>query len=426
MPSISIITSKFKPDKISLWNYALCFLFAVVICYMAYVGDGGAYLAGALFTLVIVAFAPMKIALSCICFAYPFLSVLKLPIEVISLVTSFNLIFIVRTLMFSTVKVPSSSILSIFSVAIAYQVIPMFFYNQTIGNIILFTANLLMLVCVYRGVCQNKLSVKLAMEFFTLGVLGSCWISKMVNSMNPEWMRFTGFWPDPNFLGMFCLIGIAVCLNHIINSDKMILAVAVLLGLAFYGFMTVSRTFVVVGTLMVLVYCAISLKRGGTKGWIFLAVVIGLAIAAIPYVEALLALRGFDENNLTNNRTELSGILFEAVTSHIPSLLAGIGYANDHGFWETFHVNDAMAAHNSFVDYFAYFGLVGVGTTVLLVMQKAKTVWHYIKSFANIENMPYLVMIFYMGTLSMLKYAFLFLLLAFFIAENRKATKVTI
>lgn len=421
MQVVQSITGRFADTaRMKRADSILMLLFASAICVMGLYskGMGSLYMGSMALSLLIVAAAPLGVSLGCICFAYPFLSVLKLPVDVISVVTAFNLIYIVRVMLSSRIGIPIASAMWVLAISVVYQTVPMAVFGQSAGNIILFTANLLMLIGVYRAVMACRVKISMCMECFTWGVLASCFISRIVNHSNPVWMRFTGFWTDPNFLGCFCLIGIAVCLNHIVRQRRQLIWLAVLLGLAYYGFLTVSRTFVVVGTLMTLVYCMTVLKGGGSRGWLFLAVVVALAIAAIPHVERLLEARAFDNHDITNQRTHLSALLLKAVVSNPLSILFGIGYANDTGFWHAVHFKGGiMAAHNSFVDFFADFGLAGTLFAIWSAVYRWKWVRHYAVCLFSVDNMPFLVMCFYLGTLSMLKYSFLFMFLGLFIAK---------
>ena len=160
-------------------------------------------------------------------------------------------------------------------------------------------------------------------------------------------------------------------------------------------------------------------------GSIFVIVALCVGVYyALPYAIEIFTERGFDDNDMTNGRVESTLLFFEYSLQHIDTLLFGIGYNNILNF-NSIHNISHVATHNSYADIILEFGII---TTLFLLVCLRKRIPHAKLLFNRLFTLPgivFLIIIFYMGTLSMLKYALLYLFAGIFTGYAKQTLKHT-
>ena len=255
---------------------------------------------------------PVDIFLNCLFFTIPFTAVLKLPIEIFSFVTLLQLILILRAVL-SNVNIRLLSIILIIVLAVLTHIIPVLLYDQTFANILLLALNILTFYCTFKLAKYSKIHIMAAYTSFAVGVLiaGLIAINYDILISEIQDYRFCGLWTDPNFWGMFCLIGIFISLLSGFKTPwKFIFLIPLIIALALQGFTTLSRTFLFVNTLMIPIILYRYMKR---NIWISFIIIIILFVGvyyAWPYVETVFDKRALDENDFSNGRFESTLVYF--------------------------------------------------------------------------------------------------------------------
>jgi len=402
-------------------------IYAVCICFMAINSQSITnpnYIMGILGAFIITAFLPLGAFCNCIFFTVPFTSVLKLPIETFSFITLMQLLLIIRAIGFKQ-NIYLNSYIKIVIASTLTQFFPIMVFGQTFNGIILLVFNLLTFYCVYKLVEQSELSINHAYLSFSIGVLLAGFIAIPYNiyvtDMHED--RFCGLWTDPNFWGMFCLIGIVTSLLYGFKKPLLfIFLLPIILGLAYQGFLTKSRTFIIVCSLMAIVISWSYLKKM-RRGSVLVIVMLLVGIYyALPYAIEIFSERGLDENDVTNGRAENTVMIFDFMQDHLDAILFGFGYNNTLNVMQTLSFGHG-ASHNSYADLFVEFGLI-VDVVLLIMMVKHSK---YIKALLhNLNSLPgivFCIILFYMGSLSMLKYALLFLFIGTFAGTYKSTIK---
>lgn len=382
------------------------------------------YLGCLLLALLISLLLPIGAFSNCIFLTIPFTAVLKLPIEAFSFITLIQLLLIVRCILFKERIVSLSIFCIIFIICTLTQLIPVLIYNQTFSNIILLSFNVMTFYCVYSLTQSNLLKVRDAYLSFSLGVVIAGFVSMSygVHAAEIQDYRFCGLWTDPNFWGMFCLIGIVSCLMAGFQKPLLFVILApMILALAYYGFMSLSRTFVVICSLMVVVISCSYLKRS-VWGSLLVIGILGLGIYyAFPYAIEIFTKRSIDSSDVTNGRLENALLIFDFIGERWGAMFFGFGYNNILNVIHSLSFEHG-ASHNSYMDLFADFGLIFDCLLFLWFIQKRLILKQSVSQLASLPGCVFCVILFYMGTLSMLKYALLFLFAGTYIGYATRKT----
>lgn len=293
----------------------------------------------------------------------------------------------------------------------ATQIFPTILFSQTVANIILLSFNLLTFYCTYKLTASGKININHAYLSFTVGVLlaGIIALYFGISVSDFQDYRFCGLWTDANFWGMFCMIGIITCLlNGFKRPVTFVILFPIILILSYFGFLTLSRTFTIVSALMIIVTSWSYFKKNIFSSILVIIIFSVSAYYALPYAIEIFTERGFDNNDMTNGRVESTLHFFEYSLQHFNTLLFGIGYNNILNF-NSIHNISNVATHNSYADVILEFGLLNI---IIILFILGKNITHaklLIKRLFTLPGIVFCIIIFYMGTLSMLKYAFLFL-----------------
>ena len=179
---------------------------------------------------------------------------------------------------------------------------------------------------------------------------------------------------NPNALGGLCNISICglLCANRIkkINALDMIMIAL----LVFFGFLTLSRSFILCLLLVVGSFLIVSMKSLGNlmKTSIIIIGSVLLIVSLVNYVAPYVFdnfLARFNEDDISNGRNELFAEYTEFFFASISNLLFGIGLqgalkkVQTQGYQ---HINNVP--HNGFQEIVVDWGLIGIILFVVLLL----------------------------------------------------------
>ena len=388
-------------------------LFCAAIANMAVHSEsvmGSQYLMSLFGAILICCAIPIGAMTNCIFMTIPFTSVLKLPIEAFSFITLLQLVFIIKS-MFIRPDISIAKIIIISLVAVASQFFPIIVANQTLNNIILLTFNLITFYCALTLTKNNRISITQAYFSFSVGVLVAGIVSQVygIHVAEMQDYRFCGLWTDPNFWGMFCLIGIVTCLLLGFEKPYMFLiTLPIIVLLAAQGFLTLSRTFIVVCSLMVLVISWRYLKRSFLGSIIVVGILCVGIYYALPYATEIFSERALNDDDISNGRFNNTSLIFDYMFKHWDFTVFGFGYNNVLNAMEINNFGIG-ATHNTYADLLVDFGILGVSLITFMLIHIRRQIAIIVKCLFTLPGLVFCIILFYMGTLSMLKYAMLFL-----------------
>lgn len=394
-------------------------IYCTAISYMAVNSasvTGSSYLGALFIALCLCCALPVGAMVNCIFMTIPFTSVLKLPIEAFSFITLLQVIFIIKSLIANS-SISPNTIVYITIVAFITQLFPFIISNQTFSNLLLLIFNLLTFYCAFSLTKTGKVNVMHAYFAFSVGVLAAGLIAQNfgVHVAEMQDYRFCGLWTDPNFWGMFCLIGIVTCLLLGFEKPYMFLiTLPIIILLAAQGFLTLSRTFIVVCSLMVLVISWRYLKRSFLGSIIVVGILCVGIYYALPYAIEIFSERALNDDDISNGRFNNTSLIFDYMFKHWDFAVFGFGYNNVLNVMQNNNFGEG-ATHNSYADILVNFGILGVSILSFLLFQIRKQILIIIKNLFTLPGLIFTIILLYMGTLSMLKYALLYMFSGVFI-----------
>ncbi len=349
-------------------------------------------------------------------FFLPYISATAFPMFGINFHTISILEFILLVRLSIMSKKNTNNYLLIVFIVFVMQSIPMLFFEQGFDKTIKLALNLLLFYVSFFLCNKNLISEKLFFISFTIGILGACIgglyykspVSGVYDS-DVSWLRYKGIWTDPNFLGMFCLIGIIFLFHLEIKNYKLkLLSLGSIAALFYFASMTMSRTFLF-ATAVCLVISIVNLLKKNNASSFFL--IMGILLF-LPYffdiVNHVNNVRVDSEDSLGNGRIERTMLVVETFLSNPFSFIFGIGFDNLN-FLPSQGIR-FTATHNSYADIITQFGVVGF----VIILSKTRLV--FIKRFTSFlfstEGIPFFVLLFYGATLSLLPYEFTYVIAA--------------
>lgn len=296
-----------------------------------------------------------------------------------------------------------------------------------IFNILIFFAYIYILTKVRKT--SNKNLIYLA---YALGVLSSCIAGKyyvrpltdeVFDNTYSSWMRYSGLWTDPNFLGFFCLTGILALFNLDTNKIEKVIILIMCVVIFYYGTLTMSRTYMVVGTILLGVYSFRSYKRTISSYIIGILILIVGVWALSNYYDYMQNNRVVANESVTNGRVDDTLNLLEVQSNDICAIF-GSGCDNYQYLYSLLQKQHKPrgAAHNSYIDIILQFGYVGSFIILLIVLYNQRRIKDMLKECLQVYGLPMLCILLYLGTLSALKYEFVFFIAGMFYSEYKKKT----
>ena len=235
-------------------------------------------------------------------------------------------------------------------------------------------------------------------------------------------MRYCALWTDPNFLGGFCLISIC----YLLRMEKPnIIVKAIIYGMCalifYYGTLTLSRTYLVVAIAMVAFFVLFVQSSGNSmrKVFISIAVLVVAFFAITKYIDRIAENRIVGSEGATGGRAEATLALLDLQMNDATATFFGVGYDNTISLLKSTSMYNV--AHNTYVEILLQFGLVGLFLFIMIFFSNFKNAISILKSVRTPYGLPMACLLFYLGTLSALKYEFLFFIVAIFMVEHRRS-----
>lgn len=258
-----------------------------------------------------------------------------------------------------------------------YLVLQMCFSSNVL-RMVKFVANLLF---IYLAVsCSTSNSTKKMCLYYIFGVAASSTIVEMniihnlndyigvenIWLQNKQVLRFTGMYADPNYYSVNLII--SLCLLIILNHKKYLSTIPTvcLSGLMiFFVAMTLSKSafLMLVLPLGLLLYSKLNKQN---YLCLFCVLVAGIVVIDLLFSGKILIFNNVllrmtsvsDMDALTTGRSNIWSIYYEFLSDNLNSLLFGGGFGAE--------LLCKHAAHNTYIDLFYYFGIIGM-VLVLLV-----------------------------------------------------------
>lgn len=207
--------------------------------------------------------------------------------------------------------------------------------------------------------------------------------------------RLSGYYGDPNFYSAqitACLAGILVLLMYEKKKSRQIYLMIFAAILLYCGFLSASKSFVIVIGCLLLIWLPMLLGKSIHKkkfGLLAGILCVGILILSSPAFQDLFQIMedrfSYSSNlsQLTTGRTELWSNYFNELMINIPLLLFGEGYSNINLY--------GRASHNTIIQGFYQFGLIGFPIFIAWMYYMLKNVLDrktvLIKNWGNITLM---------------------------------------
>lgn len=427
MFSLQTRVMKLFGNKISIWNLTAYIAFALLTFYIPFndFGSPRNQLIG-LILIAIAAFSKPLIVSTEIAYFVSYVSATAFSLygTGLHIITLLELILFIKVFLKYGLSV--KQFMWLICIVLS-QIVPIAIFDMPISELARLMCNLLLFIAIVRLCLDGTKDTEFLYVSFALGVLTSCIAGKYYVDPNTEeiydetisWLRYRGLWTDPNFLGCFCLSAILSLFKQEIHSKTLkFTSWAMCATLFYYATLTMSRTFLVVLILVAGIYAYRSLKTSDST--VFMTII--LFVIAVPFVldyaHVLVTDRVVgDESSLTSGRIEQALALLNSQSGNL-SFIFGIGYNNYDYILNMSDVH--MASHNTYADIMLQFGLLGVISIIAILIKYRKTVKTMLSGLTQKYGMPMVCILLYMGTLSVSKYEFVFVISALFYVEYKK------
>ena len=411
-------------------DYILTALFLLSTCWIP-LNDFGCTL-NQLLCVVIVGcsmLSGLKVSLMQFAFFLPFMSATAFPIFGVNFhaINILELMLLVRILT-KDKGVNRSWLIGLTVAVIACQLPAVIVYGQNVGNIMKLIINASLFYIVYTLVKARFVQPQRLLMIFSFGIIASCilgfWYHPPLEQlervgqydMSEGWMRYKGLWTDPNFLGMFALIGASVCATFLTENrwlKVMLLCCAV--ALCFFGSLTLSRMYIMTFILLIVLYGMITVSK---SRWAVIGLLL-LVAAAVPFtmdvIDNISANRSYTESGITNGRVDRTLALLSDFSLHPFAVFFGVGYEN-HDVLEGVKAGKTVS-HNTYADLLMQFGLFGLGLLWGMLIMSIHKMKDLLKFLFKRESLYFVALLICSGGLSTLKYEYLYFITAIFLAS---------
>lgn len=298
----------------------------------------------------------------------------------------------------------SKGMVTIVGLLLILQIPSVMFAKQTIIHIATFMINILMMLAISTFDDSSDDAYAKCMITFSAGIVVIL-IASIVRDpafFSGIYYRFKGIWNDQNFFAMFCALAI-MSLYYWMKSARRRTAVALLLSaiLLYCAYRTYSMTFIFAAALLIAAVTIDFLNSSISKQRKLLGVILLLAISAFFFMKlynGVISGRGrliyTPGEDWTHGRLRDTGIVFNAWKSSITNILFGIGVDNSVSY-------TGYAAHNSYVEILAQFGILGSFPILISIIGFIKKYNVSVPQIINERTCFVFILLMYMGTLSM-------------------------
>jgi len=171
---------------------------------------------------------------------------------------------------------------------------------------------------------------------------------------------------NANSLGLMCNLGICALLLRIKICRINIIDIGLIIALAFFGFLTLSRTFVLCLAMIAFMYVfsiGTNLVKTARTVVLFLILVVVILFAiytSVPYVFENIVER-FNEDDVTNGRGDLFAYYNDHIFSSLKYFFFGIGIHNILSKMGAIYIDAPFdVPHNAFQEIIVGWGIVGL------------------------------------------------------------------
>lgn len=364
----------------------------------------------------------------CLFFSIPLTDDLGLSSIGLSYMMILELVFILKSLY--KFKFQMNKLILCLLIAL-FQMITVFVMSNSIVNIFSMLVNFFLLMILFDLFKNNNEYLEQAVLLFALGVAAAC-VSGLVNdSREYEWIRFAGVWNDENFAGMYCLLaGISILTIKKFKLWRMFYIVPFTSLYLYTATLSLSRTFVITLSLIMAFYAFHSLIRSKIK--IINKLLLIFLIAAMAYsiymfsFASIIDSRGLISTNsadFTNNRLTYTENAFRCWKNSTIDMLFGFGFNNTINRVEYFGM-PARATHNTYVDILFEFGMIGFVPLIIFFYLYLKKYHLSSGHLLYFNDLMLMVIVIYATALSLLKYDFLYMMLALICAKSSIETEI--
>ena len=327
-------------------------------------------------------------------------------------ITVLQLFFVLKS--FVNTRIANKTVVLYLILIVLTQVYAVLCCNQSLINLVTFILNfLIMLVIGSNIIVEREMYLKYC-AIFVAGILVVL-VASIVRDpafFSGTYYRFKGIWTDQNFLAMFCALAFVLLYYWTERKVKnMIIAAPACLGLIYCAYRTYSMTFIF-AAVMIVVVLMLDLFQAKVH-LVYKAIgIIGIIILAYFFYEniylGIVEGRGREVyvagTDWTHGRTRDTFIVLDAWAENLGNLFFGIGVSNSGSY-------TGFAAHNTYVEILAQFGIVGTLITLAGIIFFLFRYQVSIKMILDIKAGYVFILLLYMGTLSMQSTDVVFLLL---------------
>lgn len=339
--------------------------------------------------------APKSYFLPIMLFYFPWSPIMKLSPDSFTWFTMIVPLFSICILVFikeGEPKVRFSTMNLIISLGILlYTLVVKMWLGYSISTSYIMFIFMLIFIPTYLRTYKEKISFENCILFLSIGVISACIVSEILTKYPHmqeyievyQWkakglIRLSGFYGDPNFYSVHILIAICGLLILFIDKryKKPILLGSMIIVLVYFGFLSVSKMFILVlivelGLWMMMVL----LLRGRIKTkisiifYVVIALVIILSSGILSEQIHMYLVRfgaGNDLRSLTTGRSNLLWVYLDFFMENIPALLFG------QGLTSILIGNLPMVPHNTIIQMIYEFGCVGSIIVVLWIINLYK------------------------------------------------------
>ena len=176
-----------------------------------------------------------------------------------------------------------------------------------------------------------------------------------------------GIYLNANVIGFLCNISIVGLAQLLLSRNGKIMDVAFIVLLIVFGFLTMSRAFLLCLAVITLIcLCMILVRFNAKKRWIIIGSVVGAGIFAVLLVALLVPsviqsfIQRFTEGDISGGRIDIFKAYNEHIFSDIKYLMFGIGLQDISGKMQQLHGIEIYVPHNGIQELVVVWGIPGL------------------------------------------------------------------
>lgn len=296
----------------------------------------------------------------------------------------------------------------------AQQIFTIFLFGQNVLNIFSLVLNIFIIYVIYNSYIEKRLDLKKSVLSLSYGLLLSIILSYFTEQsilVLEYWERYTGLWNDPNFFGFYCLM--AASLLYVVIDRNLInkyFGIIMILVILYFGFQTMSRTYIFVFVLSITPYILFNfifvkgtLKNKVSLFLLLLSGILILVLIIIPEIDSIRGIVSTNSSDWTNSRITDTIYLLNTVVSEPKSIIFGFGYDNSVSIIRQVTSSDKVS-HNTYFDLLFEFGVVLFLIMSYIGIRLFRKVLLRFKIVLSVNFIPVYILLFYLLTLSMLQF----------------------